>query len=254
MGASRIGACGYIASEDEWRRTNDDSLFRRLSFVLRRDRTVSLFVTFEGPDGCGKTTQIAQLAEWLRGAGHEVIDTREPGGTHIGDQVREILHAPDNRSMRSTAELLLYCASRAQLVGDVIRPYLERGGIVLSDRYADSSLAYQGYGRGIDLGTLRVILDFATGGLRPDLTLLLDLSVEEGLRRRKGSGGEWNRLDQETIEFHRRVREGYLTLARAEPDRWVVVDAARDVDEVQMKIRAAVEARLAVSENARRKT
>lgn len=215
---------------------------------------MSLFVTFEGPDGCGKTTQIAQLAEWLRGAGHDVIATREPGGTHIGDQVREILHAPDNRSMRSTAELLLYCASRAQLVGDVIRPHLERGGIVLSDRYADSSLAYQGYGRGIDLGTLRAILDFATGGLRPDLTLLLDISVDEGLRRRRGGGGEWNRLDQETIDFHRRVREGYLSLARAEPDRWVAVDAARAVHEVQREIRAAVEERLRVAENVQRET
>jgi dTMP kinase len=205
---------------------------------------VSLFVTFEGPDGCGKTTQIAQLAEGLRGAGRDVIATREPGGTPIGDQVRDILHAPGNRSMRATTELLLYCASRAQLVGDVIRPHLARGGIVLSDRYADSSLAYQGYGRGIELGTLRAILDFATGGLRPDLTLLLDLSVEEGLRRRRGSGGEWNRLDQETIEFHRRVREGYLSLARAEPDRWVTVDAARAVDEVQKEIRAEVEKRL----------
>lgn len=205
---------------------------------------MSLFVTFEGPDGCGKTTQVARLAEWLRGAGHDVIATREPGGTLIGDQVRAILHSPDNRSMRPTAELLLYCASRAQLVGEVVRPHLEQGGVVLSDRYADSSLAYQGYGRGIDLSALQAVLDFATGGLRPDLTLLLDVNVEEGLRRRKGSGGEWNRLDQETLDFHRRAREGFLALARAEPERWVVIDAARGPDEVQAEIREEVTKRL----------
>ena len=205
---------------------------------------MSLFVTFEGPDGCGKTTQVAQLAECLRGEGYDAITTREPGGTAIGDQVREVLHSPGNRSMRPATELLLYCASRAQLVDEVIRPHLERGGIVLSDRYADSSLAYQGYGRGLDLDPLRAILAFATGGLRPDLTLLLDVGVEEGLRRRKGSGGEWNRLDQETIEFHRRARQGYLSLARAEPDRWVIVDAARSVEDVQASVRAEVEKRL----------
>ena len=211
---------------------------------------MSLFVTFEGPEGCGKTTQIAQLAEFLRGCGYEVITTREPGGTHIGDQVRDILHSLDNKAMRAPTELLLYCASRAQLVADVIRPQIERGGIALSDRYADSSLAYQGYGRGIDLSTLRSILDFATGRLRPDLTLLLDVDVEEGLRRRRGSGGEWNRLDQETIEFHHRVRDGYLRLAHAEPDRWVTIDAARSVEDVQAEIRAMVEKRL----HAKRKT
>ena len=205
---------------------------------------MDLFVTFEGPDGCGKTTQVARLAEFMRAQGHDVITTREPGGTRIGDQVREILHSPDNRSMRPAAELLLFCASRAQLVDEAIRPHLARGGVVLSDRYADSSLAYQGYGRGIDLDTLRTILDFATGGLRPSLTLLLDVDAAEGLRRRRGSGGEWNRLDQETLDFHRRAREGYLALARAEPDRWVVIDAARGIEDVQADIRAVVETRL----------
>ena len=205
---------------------------------------MSLFVTFEGPEGCGKTTQIARLAAWLSERGYDVITTREPGGTRIGDQIREILHSLDNRSMRPEAELLLYNASRVQLVGEVIGPHLERGGLVLSDRYADSSLAYQGYGRGLDLNTLRSIIGFATGNLRPDLTLLLDLEVEEGLRRRRGSGGEWNRLDQETIEFHRRVRQGYLSLAQAEPSRWVRLDASRSVDAVQEAVRAEVEKRL----------
>ena len=208
--------------------------------------SMSLFVTFEGPEGCGKTTQIAKLAEFLRGRGCDVIATREPGGTPIGDQVRAVLHATGNASMRAPTELLLYCASRAQLVADVIRPHLERGGVVLSDRYADSSLAYQGYGRGIDLNLLKTVLDFATGGLRPDLTLLLDLDVEEGLHRRRGGGGEWNRLDQETIDFHRRVRDGYLALARGEPDRWMMIDAAEGVDDVQRDIRGAVLQRLDV--------
>jgi dTMP kinase len=205
---------------------------------------VSLFITFEGPEGSGKTTQIERLAEWLRDCGYDVIATREPGGTPIGDEIREVLHALRNRAMQPTTELLLYCASRAQLVSEVIRPHLARGGIVLSDRYADSSIAYQGYGRGLDLDALRSIVAFATGGLRPDLIVLLDIDVEEGLRRRQGSGGEWNRLDQEATDFHRRVREGFWQLARAGPDRWAVIDAARSADAVQAEIRSEVEKRL----------
>lgn len=205
---------------------------------------MSLFITFEGPEGSGKTTQIERLAEWLRDCGYDVIATREPGGTPIGDEIREVLHALRNRAMQPTTELLLYCASRAQLVSEVIRPHLARGGIVLSDRYADSSIAYQGYGRGLDLDALRSIVAFATGGLRPDLIVLLDIDVEEGLRRRQGSGGEWNRLDQEATDFHRRVREGFWQLARAGPDRWAVIDAARSADAVQAEIRSEVEKRL----------
>jgi dTMP kinase len=178
--------------------------------------------------------------------GCDVLTAREPGGTLIGDQIRAVLHALDNDAMRPTTEFLLYCASRAQLVSDVIRPHLDRGGVALSDRYADSSLAYQGYGRGLDLDRVRAILDFATGGLRPDLTLLLDVDVEEGLRRRKRSDGEWNRLDQEALDFHSRVREGYLALARAEPERWVVIDASRSLEDVQEEIRAEVLKRLSV--------
>jgi dTMP kinase len=137
----------------------------------------------------------------------------------------------------------LFSASRAQHVDEVIRPHLEAGGVVVCDRYYDSSLAYQGYGHGLDLPDLRVITSFATGGLKPDLTLLLDLSVEDGLRRRE-EGGSWNRLDEYSLEFHRRVRQGYQELVAAEPERWVVIDASPSIEAVQKEIQAVVEARM----------
>jgi dTMP kinase len=192
---------------------------------------VSLFITFEGPDGSGKSTQIGLLAERLRGLGHDVLATREPGGTAIGDQIRAVLHDLSNTAMQPRAEILLYSASRAQLVGEVIRPHLERGGTVLCDRYADSTMAYQGHGHGLDLGVLKTIIGFATGGLQPDITVLLDVDVEDGLRRRK-AGGDWNRLDAYDLAFHQRVREGYLKLAAAEPARWAIVDARAGVEEL----------------------
>lgn len=170
--------------------------------------------------------------------------TREPGGTAIGDRIRGILHDPANTAMRAVAEALLYSAARAQLVEEVIRPHLAAGGTVVCDRYSDSTLAYQGYGRGLDLETLAVIQRFATGGLRPDLTLLLDLDADEGLHRRQASGGEWNRMDQLAVEIHRRVRAGYLALAAREPERWVTLDAAQPVDDLQARIRAVVAERL----------
>jgi len=207
-----------------------------------------LFITFEGPDGSGKTTQIRLLYQYLQERGYPVYLTREPGGTSIGDQIRTVLHDVGNTEMRPEAEILLYSASRAQLVGQVIRPRLAAGEIVLCDRYAESTLAYQGYGRQLDLPMLRDITAFATGGLRPDLIIYLDLPVEEGLRRRLAAhqvdGAEWNRLDQEEAAFHRRVRAGYLQMAAAEPDRWLVLDAAQPVDVVQRHIREAVIARL----------
>ena len=206
---------------------------------------MSLFVTFEGPDGSGKSTQITLLAERLRALGHDVCLTREPGGTAIGDQIRQVVHDLHNTAMQPRAELLLYSASRAQLVGEVIRPQLERGGVVLCDRYADSTLAYQGYGHGLDLGRLRAITEFATGGLAPDLTLLLDMEVESGLRRRK-TGGEWNRLDAYTLAFHQRVRQGYLALAAAEPKRWIVLEAETEMEALGERIWAAVQRELEV--------
>ncbi len=203
-----------------------------------------MFITLEGPDGSGKTTQARLLAEWLREQGYEVILTREPGGTDIGDQIRQVLHDPRNTAMDARTEILLYSASRAQHVAQFIRPALAAGKIVISDRYADSTLAYQGYGRRLDLGMLWTITHFATGGLAPDLTLYLDISAQEGLQRRQMGGGEWNRLDAEALEFHQRVRGGYLELVEQEPERWEVIDAARSVEEVQAKIRTLVQARL----------
>ncbi len=205
---------------------------------------MSMFITLEGPDGSGKTTQARLLAEWLRGQGYEVVLTREPGGTDIGDQIRVVLHDPHNTTMDARTEILLYSASRAQHVAQRIRPALAAGKIVISDRYADSTLAYQGYGRGLDLETLQAITAFATSGLTPDLTLYLDVVPQEGLQRRRLGGDEWNRLDAETLEFHQRVRAGYLELAGLEPERWVVIDAAPSAEEVQAEIRALVKTRL----------
>ena len=211
---------------------------------------MSLFITFEGPEGSGKTTQIKRLTEHLHDRGCDVLAVREPGGTSISEQIRDVLHSLNNREMQPRTEILLYCAARAQLVGQVIRPHLESGGVVLCDRYADSTLAYQGYGRGLDLPTLRMILDFATGGLKPDLTFYLDIDVEAGLKRKRTGGDEWNRMDDLEVEFYRRVRSGYLEMVAQEPARWVVVDAARDAETIAREIREIVERRLVVKRDA----
>ena len=203
-----------------------------------------MFITLEGPDGSGKSLQIAPLADYVRSLGYEVLTTREPGGTAIGDQIREVIMRMDNKSMNPRTEILLFCAARAQIVAQVIRQNLEKGVVVISDRYADSTLAYQGYGHGLDLDTLRRILDFATGGLKPDLTLLLDVDVEKGLSRRHTGGGEWNRLDDYELAFHQRVRQGYLELAAADPLRWQRIDAGLTPDEVQATIRRVVGSKL----------
>jgi dTMP kinase len=202
-----------------------------------------MFITLEGPEGSGKTSQIAPLAEFLRQQGLDVLTTREPGGTPIGDQIRTVLHSLDNTAMHPRTETLLFQSARAQLVEQVIRPHLQRGGIVISDRYADSTLAYQGYGHGLPLDPVRAIINFATGGLKPDLTLLLDLDVELGLQRRT-QGGEWNRLDAYALDFHRRVRQGYHQLVQAEPQRWVIVDASPAPERVQEALRQVVTERL----------
>ena len=198
-----------------------------------------MFITLEGPEGSGKSSQLPDLAEFLRGQGWDVLTTREPGGTPIGDQIRQILMRLDNQELHPRTEILLFLASRAQLVEQVIKPALREGKLVLSDRFGDSTLAYQGYGHGIDLATLRAMLDFATDMLKPDLTLLLDVDVEIGLQRKRKED-EWNRLDAYELAFHQRVREGYHELCLQEPERWRVIDAMQPKEAVQTALRQAV--------------
>jgi dTMP kinase len=202
-----------------------------------------MLITFEGTEGSGKSTQIGALAEYLSAQGYDVLTTREPGGTPISEQVRGVLFKMDNTAMHPRTEILLFQAARAQLIEQVMRPHLEKGGLVLCDRYADSTLAYQGYGYQTDLVMLKSLVDFATGGLTPDLTILFDMDVEEGMRRR-ASGGEWNRLDAYDLEFYRRVRQGYEALVQEDPGRWVVIDASGTHEEVLGELRRVVDARL----------
>ncbi len=210
-----------------------------------------MFITFEGPEGSGKTTQTARLSHALLANGRDVITTREPGGTRIGDGVRAILLNAEHREMHPATEALLFNAARAQLVHEVIHPALEAGKIVLCDRYVDSTLAYQGHGHGQPLAKLRPVIDFATGRLLPDLTIFLDIEVQVGLqRKRRGDGdlptseAEWNRMEEQTLHFHQRVRRGYLALAAAEPSRWLLVDARRGADAVAAEILDGVQAAL----------
>ena len=195
-----------------------------------------MFITFEGPEGSGKSTQLPELARFLEEFGMSVVKTREPGGTKIGDQIREVLVRMDNTELHPRTEILLFLAARAQLVEELIVPSLQQEKIILCDRYGDSTLAYQGYGHGLDLDSLRSMLHFATGGLKPDLTILLDVDVLTGLKRKKVKE-EWNRLDAFELSFHERVREGYHILAKKEPDRWKIVDATQEPEQVQKEIR-----------------
>ena len=204
---------------------------------------MSVFITLEGPDGSGKSTQAPRLAERLRRQGRDVLLTREPGGTAIGDQIRRVLMSLDNTSMNPRTEILLFSASRAQIVHEVIRPHLDQGGIVVCDRFYDSTLAYQGYGHRLDLDALKAITKFATGGLVPDVTILLDMPVERGLARRQ-KAGDWNRLDAYDVAFHERVREGYFELVKGEPDRWLIIDADGEREAVEEDVWRAVEPRL----------
>lgn len=204
-----------------------------------------MFITLEGPDGSGKSTQATMLAEKLREMGFEVVHTREPGGTPIGDQIREVVHSLKNAEMDDKTETLLYISSRAQLVAQVIKPALSEAKIVVCDRYVDSQFAYQGFGRGFDLNKLRELNDFATGSLKPDLTLLFNIDPETGIQRREGSGEDINRLDRQALEFHQRVYEGYRLLAQEnESGRWVIIDASRPIDEVAAETWRIVESKL----------
>ena len=203
-----------------------------------------MFITLEGPEGSGKTSQLPALADHLRQAGFEVVVTREPGGTAVGDQIRDVLMNLENVSILPRTEILLFLAARAQHVEGLIRPALQAGKLVLCDRFGDSTLAYQGYGHQTDLDTLRFLLNYSTGGLKPDLTLLLDVPVKAGLSRKLDNTQEWNRLDAYAEAFHERVRQGYLSLAEQEPARWVVIDATQGKGQVQEAMREAILSKL----------
>jgi dTMP kinase len=200
-----------------------------------------MFITLEGPEGSGKTSHIPYLVEYLREKGYTVFPTREPGGTPISEQIRDILHDLKNAEMHPRTETLLYQAARAQIVEQVIQPRLKASEIVISDRYYDSTIAYQGYGHQQDLDQVRALVKYATGGLIPDLTVLLDVDVQVGLGRRKKNGMEWNRMDAHEIAFYERVRAGYLEMVKQEPGRWMVIDAGREWQTVQNELREVIE-------------
>ena len=209
------------------------------------------FITFEGGDGTGKSTQIKALERHLAACGRSFVSTREPGGTPLGKLIRQALLEVGKQPIGSPTELFLYLADRAQHVQDVILPALDSAKLVLCDRYTDSTLAYQGYGRGIDLEVLRELNRIADRGVKPDLTLLFDCPVELGLSRtakrladRAGAGRE-DRFEREKVEFHERVRAGFLALARAEPERFRIIDASRSVVEVTQEIKSIVDRELA---------
>ena len=203
---------------------------------------MSRLITFEGPEGSGKSTQIRLLAAALEAQGLRVLATREPGGTKIGDAVRASLLDANNTQMSPRTEALLFNAARAQLVDEVIRPALAAGRLVLCDRYADSTLAYQGYGHGQPLEPLRLLGRYATDELTPDITFYLDIDPIEGLRRKQtGAAEEWNRMEQQKLAFHQAVREGYLALAHADPRRWQVIDASQEVSAVHHDILERIE-------------
>ena len=183
---------------------------------------MSLFITFEGGEGCGKSTQSRLLLEQLHQQNIPVVLTREPGGTALGNEIRRVLKREQGIPISPQAELFLFAASRAQLVADLIRPALRAGKVVICDRFAHSTLVYQGYGRGLDLTTVEMVNNMATENLKPDLAILLNISPEQGLTRKRSLR---DRFELEDLSFHRRVREGYLKMAAAEPDRWLVIDA-----------------------------
>ena len=200
-----------------------------------------LFITFEGTDGAGKTTQIQRLTADLRRTGYDVCLTREPGGTPISEQIRDMLLNPDHSEMAATTELLLYAASRAQHVSEVIKPALEAGKVIISSRFADAMVVYQGYGRGLDLERIHRLNRIATDGVTPDVTFVLDLPVEIGLQRVQNSRGGLDRLEREKIEFHRRLREGYQTIAQQEPQRLKIIDAQVSPKQVYAQIQSIIQ-------------
>jgi dTMP kinase len=211
------------------------------------------FITFEGIEGSGKSTQIVLLANYLKSRRINIVLTREPGGTPIGDQIRKILLDPANKALNPSAELLLYASSRAQHLFEVILPALDSGAIVLCDRFTDATLAYQGYGRGLDKNVIRELDRIVTAGVRPDLTVLLDIDAAAGLARARGRNNSRGlegeaRFENEEIAFHERVRQGYLTLAKQEPARIRAVDASPAPNRIEMEIRNIVVTVLGIAE------
>ena len=199
-----------------------------------------IFITMEGPDGSGKSTQIELLRSYLEEKGYDVIITREPGGTVISEAIREIILNKDFTEMSSMTELMLYASARAQLVSEVIGPAIDSGKAVISDRFVDSSVVYQGIARGLGVDTVYEVNSYAIQGYMPDITFLLDLSAEEGVRRKKDQK-ELDRMEQESLDFHRKVVEGYRTLAEKSPDRIIRIDAALPIEEIYDTIRGNVE-------------
>ncbi|RCL30780.1 MAG: dTMP kinase [Puniceicoccaceae bacterium] len=208
------------------------------------DALSGYLITFEGSEGCGKTTQINALAKRLEDQGKTVQITREPGGTVIGEKIRGLLQDPEHSNeISALTELLLFSASRSQLISSVIRPALERGEIVISDRFYDSTLVYQGLGRSIDRSLIEQVNTLTVGSLVPDLTILLDLDAEVGIARAKQrQSGELDRIETESLEFFQAVREGYLKLAKAEADRFIVLDGLLPVDQIEEQVWQAIKA------------
>ncbi|MDQ4045403.1 MAG: dTMP kinase [Chloroflexota bacterium] len=209
--------------------------------------SVGTFIVFEGPEGAGKSTQMRRLAEVLARAGHDVVATREPGGTPVGDAIRGVLLGSGGYAMLPETEALLLSAARVQHVHDVIRPALVRGAVVLCDRFADSTLAYQGGGHGMAEGELRCLERIATAGLAPDLRVLLDLPAAAGLERRHLDVASVNRIDRADLAFHERVAAAYRSLAERDPEGWAVIDASQPMDAVFTMVCQAVELSLGLS-------
>lgn len=199
--------------------------------------TQGLFITFEGPDGCGKTTQMNLLAQYFEKKGKKVVLTREPGGKGLGEKVREIL-LNYNGEVSDRCESFLFLADRAQNIDIIVKPAVEKGKIVLCDRHIDSTVAYQGYGRGLDINEINILNNLATGGKKPDLTLVFDVDVETSMKR---VGKEKDRMESAGIDFHNRVRNGYLELAKQEPERIKVLDATKTIEEIHEKVVEIVE-------------
>ncbi len=211
---------------------------------------MSLFITFEGGEGCGKSYQSKQLYKWLRGSGYDAVLTFEPGGTILGNELRHVLKKKRQEIVEPIVELMLFNASRAQLVAEVIRPSLQEGKIVLCDRFADSTTVYQGYARGLDMQIVRRINEVATQGVSPDLTILLDMPAGSGLKRK--NNGPDDRFEEEKLSFHQKVRDGFLELADMEKKRWMVIDGMLSRSEISVRIRRKVEALISQKDSAAR--